>query len=171
MGRGHYGSTSSDLVSLSVTNHIQPSIFAYTEDEPCQLFSCLQLVFLSTIIYYIRHINFYFHPFYKNRYISSILYINQKRKWLFVTNTIISYSKQWNMWDQHIYNNDWNLDELFLISFCFYSKILYSSNMSFAHKICYCFTVFNNSHWLIDQKSQLARFLTWYILTVSNCVQ
>ena len=80
LGWGHYGSTARDLISLYITNHIQPSKFVSIEDEPYQLFSWIQFIFPSTKTYYIRHINYYFNRLYRNRYISSTVYINQKYK-------------------------------------------------------------------------------------------
>ena len=59
--------------------------FVYTEEDPCNFFSWLQIIFPSNKSYYIRHIHFYLNKFYNNSDISSIVYINQQCKYLFLT--------------------------------------------------------------------------------------
>ena len=136
------------------------------------MFSRLKLIITSTKIYYIRHTNFRFNQFYNNGDIYSTVYINQQFKKFVLTNTIASHSKQWrNEGSTYIYNNNWRLDGLFIISFHFYSTILYSPNMSFSHHIYDYFTVCNHFYCFIYHNSQLARFLTWQILIFFNCVQ
>ena len=47
------------MISLSITNNIQYSKFAPTEEYPCKFFYRIQLLIPYTKMYYIRHINFY----------------------------------------------------------------------------------------------------------------
>ena len=48
----------------------------------------------------------------------------------------------------------------------FYTRLIYSLNISFDHHICCCFIFYNNFNFFIDQNSQLDRFLTRNILIV-----
>ena len=66
--------------------------------------------------------------------------------------------------------NGW-LYELHQIALVFNTKLIHSLNISFAHHICFCFIVCNYFNCFIDQRSKMARFITWQILTASNCVQ
>ena len=61
--------------------------------------------------------------------------------------------------------------ELYQFRLVFNTKLIYSLNISFSHNICCYFSVCNHFNFFIDQKSQLARFLTWNILIVDNCVK
>ena len=97
------------------------------EREPCQFFSSLQLIFTFTIfitsgISIVIKTNFTIIEKFIPLYMPIINLSN------YLLPTLLHPTKN-KMWYQHIYNNDWQIDGLFLISYHFYSTTLYSSNM------------------------------------------
>ena len=65
----------------------------------------------------------------------------------------------------------WLLIRITPIYTCFYTKIIYSLNVSFAHHICCCLIFCNHFNYFIDQDSKLDRFSTWHIFIVGNNVK
>ena len=141
--RGYYGSTARDLVSSSVTNNIQPSKNISMEEEPFQFF--LPITYISIYQILLHHAyQFYLDQLYKNSDIYSIVYINQKFKWVFPNPTPLPpIQNSQTMRNRNIYSIYWRLDELFLFKFHFYSTILYSSNISFSNQTLYWFIFCN----------------------------